>query len=310
MATLSPVQPSSIMPSAKNAGYERREPPSPAPTDMSFGAGDDRDKLESQKPQNMRDIGRDTPAAPGLFKKSSKSDFGRKRSMKGAGYYGEVFAVRETGPVVPTSAGVWVELKTNVILENEFEFAKSLSEMIAKRYGRTEETVCVSIDHSACMVMGGTFDGSYMLTITSLSMISPTCNKRNAALISEWINNNLGVVGARGYIRFVDPDFANYATGGTTMLDLMEREELTRTGAAEKAGIIREKSVKRSMSRHRSKKERTSYERSLPDPMQRDDDALSDLPSTRDSNEPRPTTAGGRMRKRSMFNLFSKSRAV
>lgn len=116
MATLSPVQPSSIMPSAKNTDYERREPPSPAPTDMSFGTGDDRDKLESQKPQNMRDIGRDTPAAPGLFKKSSKSDFGRKRSMKGAGYYGEVFAVRETGPVVPTSAGVWVELKTNVIV--------------------------------------------------------------------------------------------------------------------------------------------------------------------------------------------------
>lgn len=67
----------------------------------------------------IRDIGRDTPgAAPGLAKSSSKGgDFGaRKRSMKGAGYYGEVFAVRETGPVVPASSGVWVELRTNVIV--------------------------------------------------------------------------------------------------------------------------------------------------------------------------------------------------
>lgn len=36
--------------------------------------------------------------------------------MKSAGYYGEIFAVREAGPVVPAGAGIWVELKTNVIV--------------------------------------------------------------------------------------------------------------------------------------------------------------------------------------------------
>lgn len=183
--------------------------------------------------------------------------------------------------------------------------------MIAKRYGKSEDSVCVSIDHSACVIMGGTFDGSYMLTITSLTMISPTCNKRNAALISDWINNNLGVAGSRGYIRFVDPDFANYAIGGVTMLDLMEKEELARTGAADKTSVIREKSAKKSMSRYRSKGGRSSYEKSIPESMQRDDDVLSDLQSPRAStSDGRPTTAGGRMKKRSMFNLFSKSRAV
>lgn len=105
--------------STKATGFDSREPPSPAPTALSFGPGDDQDKLESQRSQMIRDIGRDTPgAAPGLAKSSSKGgDFGaRKRSMKGAGYYGEVFAVRETGPVVPASSGVWVELRTNVIV--------------------------------------------------------------------------------------------------------------------------------------------------------------------------------------------------
>lgn len=181
--------------------------------------------------------------------------------------------------------------------------------MIAKRYGKSEDTVCVSLEHSSCIVMGGTFDGSYMLTITSLTMISPTCNKRNAALISDWIGNNLGVAGNRGYIRFIDPDVANYAIGGVTMLDLMEKEEITRTGTTDKAGVIRDKSVKRSMSRHKPKKGRSSYDKSTSFPDSRDDDVLSDLPST-NSSDSRPTTPGARMKKRSMFNLFSKSRVV
>lgn len=72
--------------------------------------------------------------------------------------------------------------------------------------------------------MGGTFEGCYFLTITSLTSISPTCNKRNVALISEWISTNLGVPSSRGYIRFVELDIANYAIGGMTCLDMLERE--------------------------------------------------------------------------------------
>lgn len=292
---------------------------------MSFNQGDDRDvtrRSESTRSPtaiHFRDIDRDTPATRGLSKKSSKGDFGRKKSIKGASYYGEVFAVRESGPVVPKSSAVWVELRTNVILENEFEFAKSLSEMVAKRYGKTEDAVCVSLEHSACMVMGGTYDGSFLLTITSLNMISPTCNKRNAALICDWISNNLGVEVARGYIRFVDPDFANYAMGGYTMLDLMEKEELARTGTADKAGIIRDRSTKRSMSRHRSsKKERKSYEKQAStfvdtngDLSSVEDNVPSELPSilAKPSNDGRPATAPAqRMKKRSMFDLFSRSK--
>lgn len=163
----------------------------------------------------------------------------------------------------------------------------------------------MSIEHSACIVMGGTFEGSYMLTITALTMISPTCNKRNAALISDWVNSNLGVSANRGYIRFVDPDIANYAIGGVTMLDLMEKEEMVRTGATDKSGVIRDKSLKNSMSRHRSKKDQAP----LPDLVPRDDDVLNDLPST-GSSDGRPMTGTGKMKKKSVFNLFSKSRAT
>ena len=73
--------------------------------------------------------------------------------------------------------------------------------------------------------MGGSFDGCYFLTITSLSSISANFNTRNTVLISEWINAELGVPSSRGYIRFVQPDWANYSCGGMTCLDMSEMDK-------------------------------------------------------------------------------------
>ena len=63
----------------------------------------------------MRDSGRATPADPsGIGKKSSRSDL--KSRGGGHAYYSDAFAVREEGKRVPAAAGVWVEMKTNVIV--------------------------------------------------------------------------------------------------------------------------------------------------------------------------------------------------
>jgi hypothetical protein len=78
-------------------------PPSPAPTMLSFKQGDDVDSRSSPP--------------PALNKKSSKGNIARKRSSKGADYYGEVFGVRQA-PVIPRTAGMCVELKTNVIVSS------------------------------------------------------------------------------------------------------------------------------------------------------------------------------------------------
>lgn len=103
----------------------RNIPPSPAPTTASFKPGDDSadTALSTRQPGNptavefiTREVTRDTPATPGIPRKVSKATVAQKRSMKGANYYGEVFAVRDPGPVIPQSAGVLLQLKTNVIV--------------------------------------------------------------------------------------------------------------------------------------------------------------------------------------------------
>ncbi|KAF8437857.1 Tautomerase/MIF superfamily [Terfezia claveryi] len=251
----------------------------------------------------MRNSGRATPADPSnIGKKSSKSDL--KSRGGGHAYYNDAFAVREEGKKVPAAAGVWVEMKTNVILENEFDFIKSFSQVIAKRFSRTEETVAVSIDHSSCMMMGGTFDGCYFLTITSLSFISPTCNKRNTALISEWLSANLGVPSSRGFIRFVEPDAGNYAMGGITCLDMLEKERSsTRMSMASTDGIPNRGVRKGFLSGRMSRMGKLDESRPP-------SNSMNSVNSGRETVQSTYSEKVAVKRGRSMFNLFGRSQKI
>ncbi|KAF8419315.1 Tautomerase/MIF superfamily [Tirmania nivea] len=251
----------------------------------------------------IRDSGRATPADPSsLGKKSSKSDL--KSRKNGHAYYNDAFAVREDGKKVPAAAGVWVEMKTNVILENEFDFIKSFSQVIAKRFSRTEETVAVSIDHSSCMMMGGTFDGCYLLTITSLSFISPTCNKRNVALISEWLSANLGVPSSRGFIRFVEPDAGNYAMGGITCLDMLEKERSsTRMSMASTDGSADGRARKGFLSGRMSRMDKLDENRPP-------SNTVCSMDSGRETVQSTYAEKAAVKRGRSMFNLFGRSQRI
>ena len=155
------------------------------------------------------------------------------------------------------------------------------------------------------MIMGGTFDGCYFLTITSLSSISPTCNKRNVALISEWLNTNLGVPSSRGYIRFVEPDSAGYAMGGATCLDLLERERPS-TRMSDGLSPVR---TKKSFFGGRTSRMGTLDENRPPstDTVVASNSSLGSGRSSPFSNYPTKRT----IRKgRSMFNLFGLSQRI
>ncbi|ODQ54743.1 Tautomerase/MIF [Saitoella complicata NRRL Y-17804] len=113
-------------------------------------------------------------------------------------------------------SAVWIELRTNVKIPDSVFFAKALSSYIAQKFNRSEEQIGVTIEHGKLLLLGGTLDPAYFLTVTSLSMLTPTHNRRHAATMSNWLAENLGVQPDRGYLRFVDPGRANYAGNGMT----------------------------------------------------------------------------------------------
>ncbi|KAK4545375.1 hypothetical protein LTR36_003555 [Oleoguttula mirabilis] len=146
-------------------------------------------------------------------------------------YYEDQFRYKdnEAGTIkerVQRESPVIAELRTNVIIKDEFTLVTDLSYHLAQRYTRPDSSIMIKVDHSACLALGGTFDPCYILTITALpSQMGPTVNKRNAALIQSFMADILSVSSDRGIVKFQPIEECNYAMNGTTMLGEMERLE-------------------------------------------------------------------------------------
>ncbi|KAK4123443.1 Tautomerase/MIF [Parathielavia appendiculata] len=178
----------------------------------------------------LRDIDR---APPGdIVRKTSESqsgaDLARKSSKKN--FFEDAFSVY-TG----SSAREWVhgdamvlaEVKTNVIISDEYTFITEFSYQLSTRYQRPVSSIVVTLQHGACMSFGGSFDPAYVMSVYALpSQLLPTTNKRNAALIQKHMHGALGVDPARGFLRFVPVPEEHLACNGKTMageIDELER---------------------------------------------------------------------------------------
>ena len=108
-------------------------------------------------------------------------------------------------------------------IDDEFSFITDLSYHISNRYQRPMSSIIINVQHTMCMMFGGSFEPAYTLTIHALpSLVQPTTNKRNAALIQIHIQETLGVPTSRGYVRFEATPEANMACSGKTVAGEMD----------------------------------------------------------------------------------------
>ncbi|KAK4106475.1 Tautomerase/MIF [Parathielavia hyrcaniae] len=163
-------------------------------------------------------------APPGnIVRKTSTSqpgaDLARGKSRKN--FFEDAFSVHpgnSTRERVHGEAMVIAEVKTNVIISDEFTFITELSHQLSTRYQRPVSSVAVTLRHGACMVFGGSFDPAYVMSVYALpSQLLPTTNKRNAALIQKHMHETLSVGSARGFLRFVSVPEEHFACHGKTM---------------------------------------------------------------------------------------------
>ncbi|EME85686.1 uncharacterized protein MYCFIDRAFT_213956 [Pseudocercospora fijiensis CIRAD86] len=152
-------------------------------------------------------------------------------------YYEEQFQYKDNiqGGVrerVQRESPVIAELRTNVIIKDEFTLVTDLSYHLAARYTRPDSAIMVKVDHSACLAMGGTFDPCYILSVTTVpAQMGPTMNKRNAALIQSFMADILSVPPERGIVKFQAIPEECFATNGTTVAGEIERQEKQQSGA-------------------------------------------------------------------------------
>ena len=138
------------------------------------------------------------------------------------------------------------------------------SEYVAQRFHRSIDSIFLTLDHSACLIYGGTFDPAYVLTITALPFyVQATTNKRNATLIQAFLAEILKVPEHRGIIRFVPIAEDNLATGGMTITS--EVESLSRAYAKETVHEDHRSEQKAAPGKHsRPTKDTDSRPRNLP----------------------------------------------
>ncbi|KAL5116073.1 hypothetical protein ACEQ8H_005969 [Pleosporales sp. CAS-2024a] len=185
-----------------------------------------------------------------------------------AQFYEDSFAYKEghghsARERVTKDAPIVAELRTNVIIKDEYTLVTDLSHHLSTRYQRPEASIMITVNHSACLLLGGSFEPTYVLTINALPVqLQPTTNKRNAALIQNFMCESIGVTPDRGIVKFVAIPEECLAMNGMTILGDIERLERQHgeessvkramTKSSRKSGVFKTKSSMQ-LSRNSSK---------------------------------------------------------
>jgi hypothetical protein len=169
-------------------------------------------------------------------------------SRSRAQYYEDSFSYKDgtastARERVTKDAPIVAELRTNVIIKDEYTLVTDLSHHLSTRYQRPETSIMITVNHSACLLLGGSFEPTYIFTINALPVqLQPTTNKRNAALIQQFMCESIGVTPDRGIVKFVPIQEDSLAMNGMTILgdiERLERQHAEETGAGMKRAMTK-----------------------------------------------------------------------
>ncbi|RKF77860.1 putative mif domain-containing protein [Golovinomyces cichoracearum] len=202
----------------------------PSPVDSHGSIFDEDSATVKEETRLTREITRGTPGdrrRPLDMKCPHQRDLARKRSQ----YYENAFAV-DPKPAfsardrVLRESIIMADIKTNVIIYDEYAFITDVSYALSIRYQRPEKFIIVTVSHSSCVLFGGNFDPAYLLNITALpSQVLPITNRRNAALLAKSMEEALGISAERGIIKFTSIPEENLAHDGRTVAREIEELE-------------------------------------------------------------------------------------
>ncbi|KAL8676659.1 MAG: hypothetical protein Q9186_006843 [Xanthomendoza sp. 1 TL-2023] len=249
--------------------FSRRDNGLISPAKSTFSFADEIDPMSLpalEKPSLIDEAqisgpyGRGSPGDAALIAMVNKDQASTNLSRRKSQFYSEVFAYREPNLTardrVHRYSVITAEVKTNVIVKDEYVFLQDLSQHLSQRYQRPVSSIFITLNHSECLLYAGTFDSAYIMTITALpTQIQPTTNKRNAVMMQKFMAESLGVTPERGVVRFVGIAEEYLATNGNTVLG--EIENMSKESSEDSAnGTQRTGTLRRGRSRRSSKPEK------------------------------------------------------
>ncbi|KAF1995731.1 Tautomerase/MIF [Amniculicola lignicola CBS 123094] len=173
-------------------------------------------------PKPVQDVAHGMPMDD-AWRQTARRPSAQQFFMEQFGIRDEMTMVRDR---VTKDAPIVAELRTNVIIKDEYTLVIDLSQHLSQRYQRPESSIMIVVNHSACLLLGGSFEPTYVLTISALpNQVKPATNKRNAALTQNFLHEAIGVAPERGIMKFVAIPEECLAIGGETILGEIERLE-------------------------------------------------------------------------------------
>ncbi|KAF4550714.1 Hypothetical protein D9617_16g015030 [Elsinoe fawcettii] len=119
---------------------------------------------------------------------------------------------------------IFVELRTNVIVKDEFRLVTELSQLLARIYFCAQDGIMINVDHSACLMLASSFDPAYMLTITTTpNQLEYDINVTNTIEMQRLMHQVLSVPTHRGLVRFQSILEENVGMTGSTVAHLNHR---------------------------------------------------------------------------------------
>lgn len=126
--------------------------------------------------------------------------------------------------------------------------------------------IAVHVQHSQCIFFAGTFEPAYTATISALpSYLLPATNRRNAFVLSEHLEEALGVPQPRGFISFLPLPEENMACNGKTVSAALD--ETLEDPAGYAMGVIEEEKATSFGSRRKRLSVKVSAARARPPPV-------------------------------------------
>ncbi|PFH52482.1 hypothetical protein AMATHDRAFT_140110 [Amanita thiersii Skay4041] len=110
----------------------------------------------------------------------------------------------------------YLQLTTNVKVEDPKGFAREFSKLGAEVLGKPEGYISVSIAQNDTLTFGGSFDPAFQLLVISLDNINPQVNEVYSKKFFQFFKDKLNIPDNRAYITFIDPGRANIAHQSTT----------------------------------------------------------------------------------------------
>ncbi|KAF2032044.1 Tautomerase/MIF [Setomelanomma holmii] len=119
---------------------------------------------------------------------------------------------------VMRSAPVVAEIRTNVVIQDEYTFVTEFTARLSKRFRVPRESVTLELQHSTCLLFNGSFEPAYLLTITALPSESRRrSNMENAMVMQDFLAKTMMVSPDRGIVSFKTIEADHLAVNGTTI---------------------------------------------------------------------------------------------